>query len=302
MSERKKIKPQHIVLGAGIIGIGVFAAWYLTRPEKDTLSSIFPNAPQPEPALEPTPNRTKPRQTVQTGFPLKFNSRGALVKQLQQALVDKYGNVLPVHGVDGHWGKETQAALTSNGLPIVIDAPTFSQIVGSSTTANTAGTSGGGDTTLAETFLANVDATANAAVVLNSLKQIRDASHYEQISNYYKFLRRQDGLKVISLLSSILNVFSGATAHKMEAEFFRMGLKKSDGGKWSLNGFGLGLGFVEGKLITTKNTTIESDQTAINVPAKTVLGTLLKSINGTAHFITIDRQVLRVPASDVRVI
>lgn len=47
-----------------------------------------------------------------TSFPLRFGSVGSQVKTLQQYLLDNGGS-LPNYGVDGDWGAETQAAVTS---------------------------------------------------------------------------------------------------------------------------------------------------------------------------------------------
>lgn len=47
-----------------------------------------------------------------SAFPLKKGSSGALVKQLQQALLSQ-GGKLPKYGADGKFGAETEAALKS---------------------------------------------------------------------------------------------------------------------------------------------------------------------------------------------
>lgn len=50
-------------------------------------------------------------------LPIKYGSCGTNVMAMQNALIKKYGNVLPIYGADGKWGSETEGALKAKGLP-----------------------------------------------------------------------------------------------------------------------------------------------------------------------------------------
>ena len=74
--------------------------------------------------------KTKSAPTSNSTYPLKEGSKGALVKQMQTALIKKYGKgILPKYGADGWFGKETTAALKSKGLKTNIDLTEFTKLI-----------------------------------------------------------------------------------------------------------------------------------------------------------------------------
>lgn len=60
-------------------------------------------------------------------FPLKYGSRNEYVRKLQEWLKSK-GQELPIYGVDGIFGTETQAALKAVTGKESIDYSTFTEI------------------------------------------------------------------------------------------------------------------------------------------------------------------------------
>ena len=102
---------------AAIALIAFLVYWFMFRNNKPKQNSA------------PPPKKTKqPIVWTDDSFPLHLYSSGANVTLLQQALIDKYGNLLPKHGADGKFGNETLNALTSNGFPATIDQATLTQI------------------------------------------------------------------------------------------------------------------------------------------------------------------------------
>src|SRR6186713_700665 len=88
------------------------------------------------PATLPSVDRSRPKPTVtapaftppseDSEFPLRKGSKGEKVRQLQKALIAKYGkSILPKYGADGDFGSETAAALRKAKLPSAIDESTY---------------------------------------------------------------------------------------------------------------------------------------------------------------------------------
>ena len=192
------------------------------------------------------------------GFPLKKGSKGDNVKQLQQALISKYGSgVLPRYGADGDFGTETLNALKKNGLPTIISESTFNVI-----------TQGGTDKSSLSSLAQKLNSAAtskNFNSVINLLKNIGNKDDYQQVSNAF-LQQRLHGVRQ-TLVNGLLSSFSSEDQkQKIRMEFIRMGLQY-DGNKWSLAGF-------DGKPIVTKEpaTVWISATESVQVPAMMVLG------------------------------
>ncbi len=193
-------------------------------------------------------------------FPLKKGSKGETVRQLQQALINKYGSsILPKYGADGDFGSETFNALKKKGFSTTVDESTFNVL--------TQGT-GDGEST-ASTDLAqklwSAAFTHNFSGVLSLLKNIRNKDQYQQVSNSF-MQRRLNGVRQ-TLVNGLLSSFhSDEQKQQIRMEFLRMGLQY-DGNKWSLSGF-------EGRtIVTTEPATIWVTATqSLQVPAMMVLG------------------------------
>ncbi len=80
---------------------------------------FFPKKDKPAENVKETPEETpKPAPQV-SGYPISKGSKGALVKRLQQYILQKDPKALPKFGADGDWGSETDAAVTKLYFGIV---------------------------------------------------------------------------------------------------------------------------------------------------------------------------------------
>lgn len=192
-------------------------------------------------------------------FPLRKGSKGETVRQLQQALINKYGSsILPKYGADGDFGSETFNALKKKGLATTVDESTFNVLTQG---ADSAGSSSGD----LSQKLWSAAFTHNFSGVLSLLKSIKNKDQYQQVSNSF-MQRRLNGVRQ-TLVNGLLSSFhTDEQKQQIRMEFLRMGLQY-DGNKWSLSGF-------EGRtIVTTEPTTIWITATqSLQVPASMVLG------------------------------
>lgn len=211
--------------------------------------------------VTPVKPKTKPRKepvyTADDTFPLKKGSKGEMVRQLQQALIDKYGkSVLPKYGADGDFGSETQNALKKKGLPTEVSETTFNVIV--------QGSSAKTDHDATAKKLYDAVTGKNLNNVLNLLKSIKTTEDYQKVSTAF-MKHRLHGVRQ-TLVTGLLGSFGESQKEKIRMEFIRIGLQY-DGNKWSLSGF-------DGKPIVTKEAAtvwITATQ-SVQVPALMVLG------------------------------
>ncbi len=114
-----------MLIALGLLGLGTGAFFYF-KPKStadETQMSELDTATSSAP-------KTKSAPTSNSTYPLKEGSKGALVKQMQTALIKKYGKgILPKYGADGWFGKETTAALKSKGLKTNIDLTEFTKLI-----------------------------------------------------------------------------------------------------------------------------------------------------------------------------
>lgn len=200
-------------------------------------------------------------------FPLKKGSKGATVKQMQQALINKYGkSILPKYGADGDFGSETTNALKKLGLPTSVDESTFNVILQGGSKSSGSGTSNA-TASLSEIGkkLYTAASSKNFATALSLLKQLKSSDDYTQAGETFKKYRLR-GVRQ-TLVNGMLSTFTtNDQKQKIRFEFIRMGLKY-DGSKWSLSGF-------DGKPIVTKEATTVwvSPTQSLQVPPQMVLG------------------------------
>jgi len=294
--------------GLAVVGLGAGAYFLFGKGGETTdpaLTRLLKETAEADPVANPKrPRSTKRPRSSGGAFPLRKGSKGPEVKKLQAALIRTYGrSILPKWGADGDYGSETERGLKSQGLPTTIDAVTFAKILAGERVQ------GAGSNTSGEAPQQTASAIARRLVqniedkkidwVIWDLKQIRDTAHYREVSDFYRFLRGQRGLTVVSLLSAALGRFSGKEKRQLEDQFDRMGLVQSASGQWSLSGFAT---TGDGRLISTRTTLIQGDNAVLEVPPQTVLGTLVRQGQETVWFRTIDGQLMQVPTTDVRML
>lgn len=211
----------------------------LTPPEKNSFS--LPSAPAKR----------------NDDFPLKKGSKGARVKQLQDALIEKHGKeTLPKYGADGDFGSEMVAALSKLNYPSSIDENTFNVIV----------QEGGLDDDQVAKELYNAAIKKDFSASIKSLQKLKSKEDYSSVSEIFKTNYRINGVRQ-TLVNGMLNSFSEEKQKQaIRLQFTRMGLNY-DGSKWSLSG-------IETSSIITKQATLVwvNPKTAIKVPANMVLG------------------------------
>jgi peptidoglycan hydrolase-like protein with peptidoglycan-binding domain len=298
-------KKTYVVLGIalGTLSLAGFGYWYFKGRKgavienKDT--DLFHNMASNTPPTLTTPT-TKP-STASNQFPLKLNSKGDLVKQLQNELIKKYGSsILPKFGADGFFGKELETALVSKGFSKTVDSTEFNQIVAlnsSTSETATAPTKSG----LSDTVKENINitkniwlysSTKNLAKLLEQLKRITTIEEYKAVNDLFKTIRLHGVRQTI--VNGTLNSFSDDTSKQLiRLEFTRIGLKY-DGDKWTLSGF------FKRQIFTRQPTVIRNRYNAqLEVPTNTILGEEQDSINGITTFRTINNEVLTVPTKHI---
>jgi hypothetical protein len=96
-----------IIAGVLLLAGGYFIYKYFSKPK------ISKAEPASDPILNTsTSNTTSKPKPVSSGFPLKKGSRGAKVKELQQAILKYDPKALPKYGADSDFGSETQFAVS----------------------------------------------------------------------------------------------------------------------------------------------------------------------------------------------
>jgi hypothetical protein len=189
-------------------------------------------------------------------FPLKRNSKGPKVKQLQQALIALVGkDVLGTKGADGSFGSKTEAALIKAGYPIIVKESTFNVLL----------KAGGLDATTTAKDLYNAASQKDFAKSIAALSKLGSKEDYKAVSDQFKSYVLRDAHQ--NLVNGMLSSFSDDKQKQaIRLEFTRMGLGY-DGNTWSLSGFDTA------DLVTTQPTLVWlSPKAAIKVPAGMVLG------------------------------
>jgi peptidoglycan hydrolase-like protein with peptidoglycan-binding domain len=196
-------------------------------------------------------------------FPLKKGSKGAKVKQLQQALIAKLGaGSLGKAGADGDFGSKTEAALVKAGYPTSIDESTFNVMV----QTDAAGSGSGFDADAIATELYNAASKKDFSATTTALQKLNSKEDYTSVSESFKTNYRMGGVHQ-TLVNGMLGSFSDAKQKQaIRLQFIRMGLNY-DGKKWSLSGLDTQ------SIITNQDTIVwEHPKKGIKVPVNMVLG------------------------------
>lgn len=298
-------RTKYILIGLGVVGVGV-GGYYLyqhfkggnTQSNNEDLQKIME-------ASSITSRINPPRSTASTssrstsqlpsGFPLKRGSKGNLVKNLQEALIKKYGNViLPKYGADGGFGTETYNALSSKGIPTTIDSDTYTKILLSSGSKQTT-SSGYSDTNDIATSIYKAIVQNSFERAIEGLSRIKNVTEYSSVNTHFK--ENRIGLVRMTLVTGLLSRFNSSIQKKqINQEFYRIGLKY-DGSKWVLNGLS---GFNLDRLITIESTKIwDKNGTAMMIPKGTIVGEYLVANNGVTQIETLDGKRLFIKTTAI---
>lgn len=289
-----------IGLGAAAVGTGLFFGWRYFKSQQNKNKSlrddedIVPYTPpvQVTPVVQTsyTPSTSYVPQTG-SSFPLKKGSRGEKVRQLQNALIARYGaSVLPRYGADGDFGSEMTAALKNNGWPEIVDENTFNVITSSSSSSVSSFYPMTAATAL---YLAVVAKSFDSA--LKELKKFRNVEDYKSANEYFK--KKSIGGVSWTIVNALLTKFTDSSQKdQFRKEFLRMGLKYN-GSKWSLSG-------LQGAAaIITLHPTVVWDypNKRIRVDENVVLGYPIETKKGFTLFQTLDgKRKLIVKEKSVR--
>jgi hypothetical protein len=217
--------------------------------------------PVPRPKIKPKPNNNDypviDIPVSRDGFPLKRGSKGDKVRNLQEALIAKYGKqILPHYGADGDFGSEMTVALKKLKIPASIDESTYNVLVQGHKETKTSSAQ--------EIYAAASKNDFSKTIQL--LKRLKTKDDYKEVSDEFKNYRLGGGVRQ-TLVNGLLNTFTkDEQKQAIRFEFLRMGLQ-FDGNKWSLGGFD------GASIVTIEPTTIwVNANEAIKVPARMVLG------------------------------
>lgn len=198
-----------------------------------------------------------------SAFPLKKGSKGDKVRQLQNALIAQHGaSILPKYGADGDFGSEMANALKKLNYPTKITESLFN-VITSSNGANT--------NSLAKQLIMALS-KHDFVKTISLLKQIQSVSEYTSISEEFKTMRVNGGVRQ-TLVNGALNAFlDSKQKQSIRLEFLRMGLK-FDGKKWTLSG----LDGMNPQLVKTiRGTRVWlNSETSLTVPPNMILGRAL---------------------------
>ncbi|HRE73649.1 MAG TPA: hypothetical protein PK637_00895 [Flavobacteriales bacterium] len=290
-----------IGLGIAAVGAGTYFGWQYFKSQKNknvALDDDEETVPY-TPSVQTTPVQTSYTpayvpSTTTSSFPLKKGSRGEKVRQLQNALISRYGaSVLPKYGADGDFGSEMATALANNGWPATIDETTFNVITAGSSSSSTS--SFYPMTTATNLYLAVV--LRNFDSVLKELKKFRNVEDYKSANEYFK--KKEIGGVSWTIVNALLTKFTDSSQKdQFRKEFLRMGLK-FDGSKWSLSGLN-----GAATIITLHPTVIwDYPNKRIRVEENVVLGYPIETKKGFTLFQTMDgKRRLIVKEKSVRII
>lgn len=233
--------------------------------------------------------------TRKDSFPLKKGSKGERVKLFQEKLIAKYGkSILPKYGADGDFGSEMEAALEKLKLPSTISESAYNVYV--------KGAAPDPDD-LAEALIDAAE-NKNFTKAIDNLKKIRNTSDYSSVSEKFKELRINGGVRK-TLVTGMLDTFTSSSQQEsIRVQFLRMGLKY-DGSKWSVpSNYNFFSGIENPLLITTEATELIDPKyhVKVKVPKNMVIGSKLKEKNGLTLFRMLEKnRKLIVKSSTVKI-
>ena len=320
--EAKKI----LLWGLGVVAVGT-GGYFLYKHLKDKkdeksadefkeqISEGKVDVPSTSSSASPAPS-PKPyhKPVVYNQFPLKYGSKGTLVRDIQNVLNKKYGAKIDV---DGDWKGQTENTLVAKGFPTVIDSQTYAKLMtGSFKTGNEKpktdpdedkkddGKPSGSNAKSISKLLHSAIQKDDVISAVNALKKIKNKDGYKLVNAEFKKTKftEWNALTVVSYVSksvvnALLEQFTSAEyKKKINAELYRIGLKY-DGTKWSLSGLLAGTQ----RLITVQPTVVwDYKGRRLPVPRATILGTFIRAKNGITEFETLDGRILYTNTITIR--
>lgn len=281
----KSNKKKAILISLGVVATavgGFFGFKYLKNRKKKTEIDEEETTPVTTTSSSQTSSSsssggykstTTTTPTRKDSFPLKKGSKGERVKLFQEKLIAKYGkSILPKYGADGDFGSEMEAALEKLKLPSTISESAYNVYVkGAAPDADD----------LAEKLIEAAE-NKNFSKAIDNLKKIRNTSDYSSVSEKFKEMRINGGVRK-TLVTGMLDTFTSSSQQEsIRAQFLRMGLKY-DGSKWSVpTNFNFFSGIEEPLLITTEPTELYDPKymVKVKVPKDMVVGSKIKEKNG----------------------
>ncbi len=300
-------RTKFILIGLGVVAVGT-GGYFLYRhlqqkgDEKDIQSfqdQINSGTNLPElPAQSKPSTPSYPKPVVYNQFPLKYKSKGSMVRDIQTALNKKYGASVPV---DGDWGPKTETALNKLGLPNVITSEIYARMIfGTEKATKKPAASSGSSTPATEVDSPTISKMLHAAInsddvfkALEALRKIYNTDKYARVSTEFK--KTSIGFVTKTIVTALHDQFTSAEYRKkINNELYRIGLKY-DGSKWSLSGIG-----GTNRLITVTSTRIwDNWGNTIHVPAATILGIWRNAGNGATKFEATDGRIFFVKTNAI---
>lgn len=239
------------------------------------------------------PSSKKP--TVYNQFPLKYGSKGTLVRDIQSVLNKRFKAGIDV---DGDWQGETENALKKFKLPTSFDSQAYAKFIAGTSSKSEDKKSGKRKPTVylsPKTIAGRLHEAIekdNIFQALAALKQIKNKARYNSVNEEFKKEKNftfSDGYVSRTIVNAVLDQFgSSEYKKKLNNEFYRIGLKY-DGSKWSLSGLLAGTN----QLITIQPTQVwDAKGNRMSVPRSTILGTFIQAKNGITEFETLDGRIL----------
>nr|WP_294860123.1 hypothetical protein [uncultured Fluviicola sp.] len=232
---------------------------------------------------------------VYNQFPLKYGSKGTLVRDIQTVLNKRYKAGVDV---DGDWQGQTETALKKFNLPTSFDSQAYAKFV--------AGTSAKSESkkpskhksatfvsskTIAKKLHDSIEKD-DIFQAVSALKLIKSKTRYNDVNDEFKKEKNwsfSDGYVSRTVVNALLDQFGSSEYKKrLNDEFYRIGLKY-DGSKWSLSGLLAGTE----QLMTIQPTQVwDAKGNRMSVPRSTILGTFVQAKNGITEFETLDGRIL----------
>jgi hypothetical protein len=292
-------KTKYLLIGAGVLAVGGYFIYqkYLKNDETSTSQDleekldIQPSVSQSQSTPKPKVVYVKPK-VVNSEFPLKYGSRGTLVKDVQLALIRKNGSsILPKYGADGYFGTEMVTALRKLNLPSFIDQKIYSEIIQGKSSDKAEDKKPTNDNNfyspeiIADLLYSGIS-QGNINTALRGLWKIKNVMHYIKINEIFKQKRIGSGVRktIVTALAIAFPIDPEKT--KYRAQLYRIGLKwRND--KWAL------AGITKNRLITIKRVNVmDAEGQSMVVPENTILGEFLGAKNGLTEFKTVDGKTL----------